>query len=67
MKCRCVTIHSHRIISICPDDVPVDTLYQRSQSQNAIRIEPVPEDQLVVDPAKEMLLPVAHYTKVGRL
>ncbi|XP_033172578.1 ubiquitin carboxyl-terminal hydrolase 7 isoform X2 [Drosophila mauritiana] len=68
-KLRLMKISNHKIVAVCKDDIPLDTLLKSNESitttqgaQKTFRIEEVPaEDMQLAE--NEFLIPVAHFSK----
>lgn len=68
-KLRLMKVSNHKIMSVCKDDIPLDTLLKTSESitttqgaQKTYRIEEVPSDEMQLT-ENELLVPVAHFSK----
>ncbi|KMZ09438.1 ubiquitin carboxyl-terminal hydrolase 7 isoform X2 [Drosophila simulans] len=68
-KLRLMKISNHKIVAICKDDIPLDTLLKSNESitttqgaQKTFRIEEVPAEEMQLA-ENEFLIPVAHFSK----
>ena len=59
---RMLEVRNHRISNIVPDNVLVTNLVVMADLQ--YRIERVPDDEMNINEAKELLVPCAHFSKV---
>ncbi len=53
-----------RVYSVLSPETSVEAANLKQTLNNALRVEEIPADQLMVDPKTEHLLPVAHFYKV---
>ncbi|XP_037723388.1 ubiquitin carboxyl-terminal hydrolase 7 isoform X1 [Drosophila subpulchrella] len=68
-KLRLMKVSNHKIVAVCKDDIPLDTLLKTSESitstqgaQKTYRIEEVPAEEMQLA-ENEFLIPVAHFSK----
>jgi len=68
-KLRLMKVSNHKIVAVCKDDIPLDTLLKTSESitttqgaQKTYRIEEVPAEEMQLA-ENEYLIPVAHFSK----
>lgn len=68
-KLRLMKVGNHKIVAICKDDIPLETLMKTNESitttqgtQKVYRIEEVPADEAQLA-ENELLIPVAHFSK----
>ncbi|XP_032580109.1 ubiquitin carboxyl-terminal hydrolase 7 isoform X2 [Drosophila sechellia] len=68
-KLRLMKISNHKIVAVCKDDIPLDTLLKSNESitttqgaQKTFRIEEVPAEEMQLA-ENEFLIPVAHFSK----